>query len=405
MSCQTNDCGDAPVAGTGAFAVSTPRRSCTGGGICADGYEGLPYANQVDLVGVPEGDRCLHRLNAAKGIWQHDPDRPGGADYVGPLSGGISFTPGENLGEGECGYSAILKEGTNGAVELVKQDVAERSDGELAVIQQCSGGKQRTDVLTPEDFDEDNPCEENLSLLGWVNQTVVVNGIATVRKVWKQLTRLLFPSSQLTEFEDIDYTAAGSDRRAVWREVGGCMELGVAEPDEANPSGCADLPSAGTTFQYLIGCKDGVESKVEPTAGFSLVGDGSNWQSRQQGPKMVTRVSIFSQSGSGPVVTSTLVDLSAIAGYDANATHVYLDLYARGTVISSDYLASIDVEGVSQCELELTAAFQGQSNNNQILVEIPANKTITIAISKTVQTVGADNNWVASVWVAGFYLR
>lgn len=338
MACNTPDCSDANIAGTGQFVTNVPQRTCSGETFCDSNLEGLPFANQIDLVGVPEGDQCLNRINAAKGIWQHDPDRPGGSDYVGPLSAGLNFVPGTNVGEDECGFVPTLRSNSDGSVELVKQDVVERSDGELSVVNTCSGGTQRTDILDPEDFDTDNPCEANISILGWVNQAVIVNGRNTLRKVWKQLTKLLFPATQLTSFTDSDYTDGDHWRRAAWKKNGTCWELGLDEADEAVSDSCADLPSAGTQFPYLFACKDGVQNKVEPTAGMTLVGDGSNWNLRATGGTILNPRVLVGQNRAGFTSTrggtiSSLVDdptattgqttgtydMTAISGYVAGS--------------------------------------------------------------------------------------
>jgi hypothetical protein len=298
------------VAGSGQFVVNAPQRTCSGATFCDGRLEGLPFASQVDLVGVPEGDQCLHRLNAPPGVWQHDPNRPGGADFVGPLSG-VAFTPGTNLSTTECGFQPMLRSTAGGAVELVKQDVTTRSDGELAVVTTCTGGTQRTDILDPEDFDDDNPCEANLSLLGWVNQVVIVNGQNTFRKVWKQLTKLVFPATQLTTFTGVDYTDGVNWRRAVFKKSGACMELGLAEADEAVSNTCQDYPSTGTTFPYLLACKDGTTHKVEPTAGKSLVGDGTNWQLRDAGGTLLNPRLLIGQKREG-YTTSTSAIISGL---------------------------------------------------------------------------------------------
>mgnify|MGYP003507578791 FL=1 len=292
MSCNTPNCSDTAVAGSGANVVYNPPRTCSGQTFCDDKLEGLPYSNGLDLVGVPEGDKCLHRMSAVQGVWQHDPSRAGGADFVGPITGGLSFEPGTNMGVDECGHLPMLRDKTvaGGPVtlELVKQDVVNTPSGELAVMTACKGGKVRQDILAPEDYDDANPCENNLSLLGFVRTVVIEGGKQKTIKVWKALTRILFPDTQISKFTGVDLTDGNAWRPMVAKKRGTCWEVGLGEPESAVVEDCSLYPSVGTTFPYLIACDGGVQKKVEPQNGMSLVGNGTSWEIKPAG---LTRLS------------------------------------------------------------------------------------------------------------------
>lgn len=291
MACNTPNCSDASSAGTGANVVTIPQRACSGATFCDDNLEGLPFSQGVDLVGVPEGDSCLHRVAAAKGIWQHDPARAGGADFVGPIEG-IKFQPGENMPTDECGHLPMLRDVTvaGGPVtlELVKQDVSVNSYGDLTSTTTCKGGKVRQDIIEPEVYDDANPCEANLSLLGFVRQVVIENGVNKTRKVWKALTRILFPDTQITKFTGVDLTDGNSWRAVVAKKRGNCWELGLDEEAEDTSDDCSLYASVGTAFPYLLACDGGTMKKVEPQNGMSLVGDGTSWK---LAPAGMTRLS------------------------------------------------------------------------------------------------------------------
>lgn len=292
MSCSTPNCSPTAAAGAGANVVHTPQRTCSGQTFCDDRLEGLPFVQGIDLVGVPEGDRCLGRIAAPKGVWQHDPSRAGGADFVGPLEGGLAFQPGENMGTDECGHLPMLRDTTvaGGPVtlEVVKQDVASISAGELGVMTACKGGKVRQDILAPEDYDDANPCEANLSFLAFVRQVVIEGGVSKTRKVWKALTRIIFPDSQISKFTGVDLTDGNAWRPMVAKKRGGCWEVGLGEPESAVVEDCSLYPSVGTTFPYLIACDGGVQKKVEPQAGMSLVGNGTTWEIKPAGLTRLT---------------------------------------------------------------------------------------------------------------------
>ncbi len=388
MSCPNNDCSGAPVAGAGQFTVNVPQRTCSGATFCNAQLEGLPFAGQVDLVGVPEGDQCLHRINAPVGVWHHDPNRPGGADYVAPLN-----VLGTALSTTECGFQPSLRLNADGSISLVKQDVDERPDGELAVINTCASGTQRTDILDPEDFDNDNPCEVNLSLLGWVNQAVIINGQNALRKVWKQVTRLLFPSTQLTSFTGVDYTDGAAWRRATWKKVGECWELGYDEADPAVSDSCADLISTGSTFPYLLACKDGITKKVEPTAGMSPVGDGTNFQMVEAGGHLMDDPIYFvgqvrggntntpSISGMTDVPaatsgqTSGSFDMTAIPGYTVGSKKAKLRIVTMvdSLIGGGEALAKATVNNMTVAQAYVDSAYGfGYSHIDYVEVKLTA---------------------------------
>jgi hypothetical protein len=282
MACNTPGCSDAAAAGSGANVVYTPKATCSGATFCDSKLEGLPFAPGLDLVGVPEGDQCLHRLGAAKGVWQHDPDRPGGSDFAGPLANGLAFQPGEKMGTDECGHVPMLRDvsvaGGPPTLEVVAQDVAVKSSGELTLTTVCKGGKVRTDVLEPEPYDDANPCEANISFLGFVRQIVIEGGKQVTRKVWKAVTRFVLPDAQISKFTGVDLTDGNSWRKLVAKKRGDCWEVGLDAPETAVVDDCSLLPSVGSTFAYLLACDGGVHKKIEPQSGKTLVGNGSTWE-------------------------------------------------------------------------------------------------------------------------------
>ena len=408
MACNTPNCSDTSTAGTGANVVTVPQRACSGATFCDENLEGLPFSNGVDLVGVPEGDQCLHRVAAPAGVWQHDPARAGGADYVGPLNG-LTFKPGENLATDECGHLPMLRDvtpaGGQPTVELVKQDVSVNSYGELASMTTCKGGKVRQDIIEPEVYDDANPCEANLSLLGFVRQVVIEGGVSKTRKVWKALTRILFPDTQISKFTGVDLTDGNSWRAVVAKKRGNCWEIGLDEEAEDTTDDCSLYASVGATFPYLLACDGGVMKKVEPQAGKSLVGDGSSWKLRTVGFNMLgTRHQIFSQSGTKPTVVTTEVDLTQVPGYVEGAQQVILDLSSWSYTTTQNWQSEISVEGITHLRIFHGASFDTQTGNNQVIVQIPGDGVITIGVTYVPSSANGSTlgEYWSTIHVAGF---
>lgn len=376
MACNTPDCSPTATAGSGANVVNTPQRVCSGAAFCDDKLEGLPFANGFDLVGVPEGDQCLHRSSAAKGVWQHDPARAGGADFVGPLQGGLAFQPGEAMDTDECGYLPMLRDttvaGGEPTVEVVAQNVEVRSVGDLTLTTLCKGGKLRQDVLEPEAYDDANPCEANLSLFGFVWQIVIENGKSVRRKVWKALTRLVMPDTQISKFEGVDLTDGTLWRAMVAKKRGNCWEFGLAPEEEAVVEDCSLKPSVGSTFAYLLACDGGVQKKVEPQLGKTLVGDGTNWKLQEAGmrrPTSGTRHFVGKKfTGNSSTVgdipgrvdtigvtsgqTTGTFDMATVPGYVAGASIVWVRAWAHTGIGGSglEALAQVSTNGEVICE-------------------------------------------------------
>jgi hypothetical protein len=341
MSCSTPNCSGTATAGSGANVVNTPARTCSGETFCDDKLEGLPFSTGVDLVGVPEGDKCLHRVNSPKGIWQHDPSRAGGSDFVGPLEAGLSFQPGENMTEDECGHLPVLRDVTPAGaakpvLELVKQDVTEVVAGELAIITKCKGGKVRTDILAPVAYDDANPCEANLSLLGFVTQVVIEGSKQVTRKVWKALTKIVLPDTQVSKFSSVDLTDGTNWRNVVVKKRGNCWELGLAPAEAAESNDCSTYDSVGATFGYLLACDGGTLKKVEPQNGMALVGNGSAWELKPLGlTRLSARHFIGSEhaghSGTGDIA-GRVDTIGTTAGSQSGTFNMLTTLGASGYV-------------------------------------------------------------------------
>lgn len=242
------------------------------GGFCDDGLEGLPESVAVDLVGVPQGDSCLHRVDAVKGVWQHDPNHPGGADYVGALDR-LEFLLNERVKAGESagfGKIPILVPGYDAqgkaSLEVLPQDVGEGSNGFLNVMRQNACGDLRQDKLVPLPLDG---CPPNLFLLGLV-KTLRTNGNQEYTDyAFKELSKLVLPAGQLTTFTAEQLADSATSRVAAWHKTGDCWELGLG-PN----TGCSYLTaiSEGGTFDSITVCDAGTTKKLTAVEGQTIIG-------------------------------------------------------------------------------------------------------------------------------------
>ena len=183
----------------------------------------------MNLVGVPDGDQCLKRISAKKGVWLHNPENPGGPDYVGGLDQ-IVVTGMDKLATTGCSLIPALRPTTDAqgmsALELVIASPQDNSKGTLGALNTCgTNGGLRQDRIIPAAL---SGCPNNLFLLTFEKVTEIVDGQSVVNYQWRESSALKFPSSQIGELSGVDLTDTENYRMAVWHTSGNCKELKMA---------------------------------------------------------------------------------------------------------------------------------------------------------------------------------
>lgn len=299
MACNTGCQDVAGVPPPSARPAGRPPASCMGG-FCDDGLLGLPESPALDLVGVPGGDECLHRIDAVKGVWQHDPNHPGGSDFVGALDR-LEFLLGERVASGDdggFGKLPILLPGYDAqgkaSLEVVPQDVGEGAAGFLGVMRQNQCGDVRQDKLVPAALDG---CPDNLFLLGMVKTLRTCGNREYVDYAFKEISKLVLPSTQVPALTADEMLDGDNVRTAAWRKSGQCWELGVAPK-----TGCSYLSPVAPAdeFDYIMVCKSGVPMKLGGIAGKTLIGlPNGRWKVKaEQSNKL-----IYTYTGSVIIIT------------------------------------------------------------------------------------------------------
>lgn len=242
MGCNTPNCGQSPAAGAGvATAVPQDLSQCAGFAFCDPKLLSLPKATAMNLVGVPDGDQCLKRISAPKGVWLHDPNRPGGPDYVGGLNQ-IVVTGMDKLATTGCSLIPALRPTTDAqgmpALELVIASPQDNSKGTIGALNACgTNGGLRPDRIIPESL---SGCPNNLSLLAFEAVTEIVDGQSIVNYKWYGASALKFPQGQVGELTGVDLTDTTNYRMAVFHKAGGCWVLKAA--DGSVFDGLCDVP-------------------------------------------------------------------------------------------------------------------------------------------------------------------
>lgn len=242
MGCNTPNCGQSPAAGAGvATAVPQDLSQCAGFAFCDPKLLALPKATAMNLVGVPDGDQCLKRISAKKGVWLHNPENPGGPDYVGGLDQ-IVVTGMGKLATTGCSLIPALRPTTDAqgmsALELVIASPQDNSKGTLGALNACgTNGGLRPDRIIPESL---SGCPNNLSLLAFEAVTEIVDGQSIVNYKWYGASALKFPQGQVGELTGVDLTDTTNYRMAVFHKAGGCWVLKAA--DGSVFDGLCDVP-------------------------------------------------------------------------------------------------------------------------------------------------------------------
>lgn len=227
MGCNTPNCGQSPAAGAGvATAVPQDLSQCAGFAFCDPKLLSLPKATAMNLVGVPDGDQCLKRISAKKGVWLHNPENPGGPDYVGGLDQ-IVVTGMDKLATTGCSLIPALRPTTDAqgmsALELVIASPQDKDKGTLGALNTCgTNGGLRQDRIIPTAL---SSCPNNLFFLGFEKVTEVVDGQSVVNYQWREATEIKFPQSQVGELSSPDLTDTTNYSMAVWHKSGGCWVL------------------------------------------------------------------------------------------------------------------------------------------------------------------------------------
>ncbi len=195
----------------------------------------------MNLVGVPDGDQCLKRISAKKGVWLHNPENPGGPDYVGGLDQ-IVVTGMDKLATTGCSLIPALRPTTDAqgmsALELVIASPQDNSKGTIGALNACgTNGGLRPDRIIPESL---SGCPNNLSLLAFEAVTEIVDGQSIVNYKWYGASALKFPQGQVGELTGADLTDTTNYRMAVFHKAGGCWVLKAA--DGSVFDGLCDVP-------------------------------------------------------------------------------------------------------------------------------------------------------------------
>lgn len=383
MACNTGCQDVAGIPPQSARPAGRPPASCMGG-YCDDGLAGLPESQAVDLVGVPAGDTCLHRVDAIKGVWQHDPNHPGGSDFVGALDR-LQFLLGERVASGVnggFGKIPILLPGYDAqgkaSLEVVPQDVGEGAAGFLNVLRQDQCGDLRQDKLVPPALEG---CPDNLFLLGMVKTLRTCGNQEYVDYAFKELSKLIFPSGQLATVTQEQLSDGALARVATWLKSGDCWELGLG-PN----AGCSYLTAVAVdeVFDSLTVCAGGVTKKLTATEGKTIVGTAEGkWALSEGVIGMVFQAaaSIFSSTTVGNQSAAYL--LTGAGGYLAKYTAVQLRFRTRLSSFDGDALLNIKVNGETRSSSRVRGTgggliTDGDGDYSSEWVKIPTDKTLNI---------------------------
>lgn len=385
--CPNNDCSKTAPAGSARNTVNqAPARACSGASFCDDRLEGLPFSSGgTNLVGVPDGEKCLHRVGSPTGVWQHDESRADGPDFVGPLVS-PAFVPPASIGAGECGFIASLRvvgtdDDGNSLVQVAKQDVVTKSYGNLSILTQCEGGKARIDEMVPVEYDPSNPCEANFTLLGYVQRIVIENGVSKLQKVWKAFTRLFWPDGQITKFPDFNDSDPTQRRLIAKQTPAGCWEFGLAPvvPPDAD---CSSYTSTGESFDFLLACDGGDTKKVEAVNGKILKGVDGKWKAVTASSPVSTPTLLTSWGGyTTPVNTSPTLTFETTLTPPEGATSVVL--FLKGYLATGDggdnteRTVEMTVEGFNYMTLK-TQGGDRCTNSFQLEIPLPTDNKLTV---------------------------
>jgi len=378
------------------------------GGFCQDGLEGLPEVQRgLDLVGVPEGDSCLHRIDSIKGIWQHDPNRAGGSDFVGALDK-LEAVLGDRIGLTGYGKIPLLKPTYDAqgkaSVQVLPEDVGEAHTGWLDLLSQDQCGNFRHDKLVPQ---AQSGCPDNMFLLGFVKTLRTIGETEYTQYALKELSKLVLPTSQLTTVTNAEMSNDGM-RVAMWKKSGDCHEL-VAGPQ----AGCAYLTEMpeDTEFGYITVCHAGVEKKLAGIKGKTLVGtEGGGWKlsgSIGEGfMKMIGDTSMFTSTDDSNDTGS--FDLTSLASYKPTYTSVQVRVKARLSAFNGDALLNVQVEGQTIASARVRGTSEALITDddtciNSEWVAIPTDKTLSFAHNFSYLGGGTSMELVESqVWITAW---
>lgn len=372
------------------------------GSYCDDKLEGLPFSPRLDLVGVPEGDQCLHRIDDWPGVWQHDPSLPGGADFVGPLRNLEASMPAALPSgvDAAFGFIPLITEGAdrNGKPTMLigPQSLGEVSSGFMAALRTDGRGKWRFDKIVPTAL---STCPANLFLFGFIETVRTCGGVSYTDYEFKKLDSLTFPDAQLTKFIGSDLLDQDHFRTLGMKKTGDCWTLGLLPA-----SGCSYATALLETdvFDAVTVCKDGVSRTLPAFEGKMLVGNADGkWALTDGSVGMVDIASepvIYTRTlAAVPTNNTDTYDLTGAPGYSADYKFVWVQAEVSGNTSSADYVTTVSVENRNVAGCRVTAAADSSRDFGIRMIPIPVGKVITIAETCATGTPGGSYNYQCHV--------
>ncbi len=418
MGCNTPNCGQSPAAGAGvATAVPQDLSQCAGFAFCDPKLLSLPKATAMNLVGVPDGDQCLKRISAKKGVWLHNPENPGGPDYVGGLDQ-IVVTGMDKLATTGCSLIPALRPTTDAqgmsALELVIASPQDNSKGTIGALNACgTNGGLRPDRIIPESL---SGCPNNLSLLAFEAVTEIVDGQSIVNYKWYGASALKFPQGQVGDLTGADLTDTTNYRMAVFHKAGGCWVLKAA--DGSVFDGLCDVPfkELGDTDPLnVLACTTDGLNRVLVSAALLRRILGRN----DSGLKMLTtRIPLVRQYTSNHGISSYVDDGGTIGsssgtinlgihGVPNSASIVYLLLQAGVALYNqSDATAKIDINGVTWAHAGMTVGIPGAQDVDRVCYVAPIPITsLSMDYNVSLSATGdGDDACMATISLVGYYV-
>lgn len=287
MACgSSNGCGgNASVAGSPPPSTSVAGAAPCGPGFCDDKLRALPTSPAIELVGVPPGDQCLVRTAAGQGIWQRDPSRAGGPDFVGPLKQ-IAFEVTSKAASGKLAlFTSIDDCADKSVVQLLPHDVAESSRGALMAIEREQCG-DLTNLAVREVAPVENPgCVANVFFLAYTKELSHCGSAEFAQRKWLAYNELTIPGSQLQKISSPNFSDESQLRRVALKKVGDCFAL-VSLAAVTNGPTCDEIPDLSgdnPQFDRVLACNGGHQALIVPGNNKALRSRNGKWRLEDAG--------------------------------------------------------------------------------------------------------------------------
>jgi hypothetical protein len=396
MSCPGSPCNPAPSTGSWTFTANPSANR-----FCDDRLVGLSYSDAsagTNLVSVDPLTGCLVRPAGPKGVWQHDPDgcQP---DFAGPLNApefanvpGIDATKSHGL--------PLFESDCNGEVsKLIKQDVAAGNLGLPAMLRdECCTGGTRWAVMAPEFLINGRQSSAGTCvsprMLGFVPyERVICEGRTVTEYRWFTLDK--WQQAEVPDVVEADIFEAGEgEAQNIWL---------TAWRDEGCPSGSTKVKQLAklgpVQAKAIFGIGGASITMLDEPLSIYL----QHRQTEGGGAGAIVYYPSVSPAGTPPFVSESFSrDLTSIAGWDDDFTHVIFTVKIKATTVTQLYDGVLVIGGREYARVSLPGDNAGGNDGGQYILKIPSNKIISGNFYNQVVTAGTLGGLLAQVLIDGF---